>query len=391
MTSDSNETTRGGHLQPRPADWDAFRRQMPVVRRWVYLDHAAIGPLTDPARAALAAWTDDAAANGGAHWPDWNRGVEACRDEAARLLGCGRDEIALVGNTAQGINLVAEGYPWQPGDNLVTLADEFPTNQYPWMNLAQFGVEARRVPTEQGHIDLDRLAQAMDERTRVLAISWVSYLSGWRYDLDELAELAHRHGALLVLDAIQGLGVFGLDVGRTPVDVVAAGGYKWMLGPEGVGICYVRREHLERLRPMGLGWHSVVHAHDFTRIELDLRREAARYEGGSANMPGMIALGESLKLLNSYGPAALSARVVELTDLACRRLRDAGAVIATDRQEGHQSGIVLFEMPGRDSEELARHCLQRGIILRVRAGRLRISPHAYNNEEDLDRLIEAIA
>jgi len=390
VTSNANNDTAGGYMHGAEPDWEAFRRQMPVTHHWVHLDHAAIAPLPNPTRAALVDWVEDAAANAGAHWPDWHRGVEACRDQAARLLGCDRDEIALLGNTAQGINLVAEGYPWRPGDNLVTLADEFPSNQYPWMNLADRGVEARRVPTDAGRVDLDRLARAMDDRTRILAISWVSYLSGWRYDVDQLAALAHEHGVLLMLDAIQALGVFDLDVTRTPVDFVAAGGYKWMLGPEGVGVFYVRRRHLDLLRPLGLGWHSVVHAHDFTRIELDLRREAARYEGGSQNMPGMIALAESLKLLNAYGTAALSARVIELTDLACRRLREIGAVIATDRPQGHQSGIVVFEMPGRDSQQLARHCFDRRILLRPRAGRLRISPHAYNNEEDIDRLIEAL-
>lgn len=387
MTETIDHASTGGNA---PADWAAFRRQMPVTRNWVHLDHASIGPLPEPTRAALTHWVEDAAANGGAHWPDWDRGVEACRDEAARLLGCAREEVALLGNTAQGVNLVAEGFPWQPGDNLVTLADEFPSNQYPWMNLAARGVEARRVPTEGGRVDLDRLAAAMDARTRILAISWVSYLSGWRYDVEELAALAHERGALLALDAIQGLGVFDLNVRRTPVDFVAAGGYKWLLGPEGVGVFYLRREHLDLLRPTALGWHSVVHAHHFTHIELNLRPDAARFEGGSSNMPGHIALGESLKLLNSFGPAALSARVIEITDLACRRLREIGAVIATDRRPGHQSGIVTFEMPGRDSQELAQRCLDRRIILRVRAGRLRISPHAYANEEDIERLIEAL-
>jgi len=385
------KAANGGATQHGHAGWYAFRRQMPVARRWVHLDHAAVAPVPEPTRAALARWVEDAAANGAAHWPDWDRGVEACRDEAARLLGAAREEIALLGNTAQGIGLVAEGYPWRPGDNLVTLADEFPSNQYPWMNLASRGVETRRVPVEGGRGDLDRLAGAMDDRTRVLAISWVSYLSGWRYDVDRLAALAHEHGALLALDAIQALGVFELDVSKTPVDFVAAGGYKWMLGPEGVGIFYIRREHLDLLRPVGVGWHSVVQGHNFTHIALDLRPDAARYEGGSSNMPGLIAFGESLKLLNSYGPASLSARVIEITDLACRRLQEIGALIATDRQDGHKSGIVVFEMPGRDSQELARHCFERNILLRPRAGRLRISPHAYNNEEDVERLIEAIS
>ncbi len=363
---------------------------MPVTRRWAYMDHASVAPLPSATRRALLDWVEDASANGDAHWPDWHAQVEAARTEAARLLGAEREEIALLQNTAQGIGLVAEGYPWQPGDNMVTLADEFPSNQYPWMNLADRGVETRRVPTQSGHIDLDRVAEAMDRRTRILAISWVSFLSGWRYDVDRLVELAHRRGALLLLDAIQGLGVFELNVAKTPVDFVASGGYKWLLGPEGTALFYVRREHLDRLRPLGVGWHSVKRPYEFTRINFELREEAARYEGGSQNMPGMIAVGESLKLLNSYGPAALSRRVVDVTDLACRRLTQIGAEIATDRQEGHQSGIVLFGMPGRDSDALAEHCLERGIVLRPRAGRIRISLHAYNNEEDVERLVKAL-
>ncbi|MBN1587997.1 MAG: aminotransferase class V-fold PLP-dependent enzyme [Pirellulales bacterium] len=390
MTSPSTEHTHLGGEKPAQIDWAAFRRQMPVAQRWAYMDHAAVAPLPEPARAAVLRWVDDASTNGDAHWPDWSSQVDAVRTTAARMLGCGEEEIALVKSTTEGINFVAEGYPWKPGDNVVTLADEFPANQYPWMNLADRGVETRRVPTERGQVDLDRLTAAMDERTRILTVSWVSFSSGWRNDVDRLARLAHDRGALLFLDAIQALGVFELNVVKTPVDFLAADGHKWMLGPEGAGLFYLRREHLDQLRPLGVGWHSVVHAHDFTRIELDLRRDASRYEGGSQNMVGMIALGESLKLLNSYGQAALSRRIIEMTDLACRRLDEIGATIATDRQPGHESGIVVFELPGRDSHELAKQCFNRDVILSCRSGRLRISLHAYNNEEDVGRLVDAL-
>jgi len=364
---------------------------MPVTERWAYFDHAAVAPLPEPSTDALIGWSRDAAQNGDTGWNSWDRQVEETRSLGARLIGAHPDEIALVRNTTEGINLVAEGFAWQPGDNVVLPDDEFPSNQYPWMHLADRGVEARRVKVDSGRLDLDRLEAACDGRTRIVAASWVSFSSGWRNDLDRLAEIAHRHGALLFVDAIQGLGVFPLDVGNTPVDFLAADGHKWLLGPEGAGLFYLRRERLQRLRPIGVGWNSVAGAHDFSRIELDFKPSAARYEGGSQNMAGMIALGASLKLLLRYGTQAIAERVLEITDLACPRLAQIGAAIASDRTAAHKSGIVVFEMPGRDPQGLLETCRREGVALSCRNGRLRISPHAYNNADDVDRLVAALS
>ena len=372
------------------AGWEEFRRQMPVTKKWAYLDHAAVAPLPGPTRAALADWALDAAENGDISCPAWSRQVEELRALAAELIGGEPAEIALVRNTTEGINLVAEGLPWRPGDNCVTLADEFPSNQYPWMNLADRGVETRRVPTDEGRVNLDRLAAACDRRTRIVTISWVSYSSGWRNDVDRVAEIAHRHGALLFLDAIQALGVFPLDVRRTPVDFLAADGHKWLLGPEGAAIFFTRPEHLDLLRPVGVGWNSVAHPHDFGRIELVLKDSAARYEGGSYNTAGMIGLRASMALLARFGPHALGERIFEITDMACRRLGEIGAVIVSDRSPKHKSGIVVFDLPGKDPEAVRRHCLEQGVVVSCRGGGVRISPHAYNNAADIDRLIEAL-
>lgn len=379
-----------GNSGSEAGGWDEFRRQMPVCANWAYFDHAAVAPLPEPARAAVARWAEEAAADGDVAWPAWARGVEELRELSARMIGAEPAEIALVRNTTEGINLVAEGFPWKPGDNVVTLADEFPSNQYPWINLADRGVETRRVPTDGGTVDLDRLAAACSHRTRIITISWVSYSSGWRNDLDRLAAIAHRCGALLFVDAIQGLGVFPLDVGGTPVDFLAADGHKWLLGPEGAGVFFARQEHLDLLRPVGVGWNSVAHAHDFGRIELIFKETAARYEGGSQNTAGMLALGASLRLLARFGPEALARRILQITDLAAKRLAEIGAVLHSDRGPEHKSGILVFDLPGRDSEAVRRHCLERRVVLSCRAGRLRISPHAYNNTADVDRLIEAL-
>jgi selenocysteine lyase/cysteine desulfurase len=277
---------------------------------------------------------------------------------------------------------------------LVTLANEFPTNLYPWMNLASRGVQTRRVEAEQGAVDLDRIAAACDARTRLIAVSWVGYASGFRLDVRQAAAMAHDRGALFFLDAIQGLGVFPVDVHDAGVDFLAADGHKWLLGPEGAGVFFVRQEHLDLLRPINVGWHSVRHWRDYAQVDLDLRPEAARYEGGSQNMAGVIALGASLDLLLRMGAgphaSAVGDRVLEITNFACRRLAEAGAKIVSHRQREHASGIVSFQFPGRDLKVERQRLLQAGVVLSHRGGNLRISPHAYNNPDDVERLVEAL-
>jgi selenocysteine lyase/cysteine desulfurase len=362
---------------------------MPCAEQWAYFDHAAVAPITLPAQAALTNWAREFAEHGAVNWPQWAAELEHLRRRAADLVHADVTEIALVHNTTAGINLVAEGFAWQPGDNVVMFDDEFPSNVYPWMNLASRGVEVRRVPAGD-EPRLAELAKACDGRTRIVTLSWVGFASGWRHDLEEVVELAHRRGALVFLDAIQGLGVFPLDVRRTPVDFLAADGHKWLLGPEGAGLFYVRAEHLVRLRPMGLGWNSVVQAHDFSRIELRLKPSAGRYEGGTYNMPGLLALGASLEMLADHPPEQIARRVIDLTDAICQRLAEVGAVIQSCRRKEHASGIVSFDLPGRNLLEVRRHCRERQVVLSHRGGRLRVSPHAYNDTTDIDRLIDAL-
>ncbi|MBI3838845.1 MAG: aminotransferase class V-fold PLP-dependent enzyme [Planctomycetia bacterium] len=371
--------------------WKQFRAQMPVADKWAYFDHAAVAPIPARSQQAIMAWVRQAAHEGDTCWPAWSRRVEEARTFAARLLNAEQSEIALVHSTTEGIGLVAEGFPWRAGDNVVTLANEFPSNLYPWMNLASRGVETRPVVPERGRVDLNALAVACDARTRIISVSWVGYVSGWRCDLNDLVELAHGRGALLFVDAIQGLGVFPLDVKATPIDFLAADGHKWLLGPEGAGLLYIRGEHLDLLRPIGVGWHSVEHASDYSHIELKLKPNAARYEGGTQNMVGFLGLAESLQLLLDLGVSDIGGRLLEITDLACERLQQAGAAIVGPREGDHRSGIVSFELPGQNSLQVKRRCLASGVVLSARSGKLRISPHAYANEADIERLIRALA
>ena len=370
--------------------WEELRRNMPVVKKWAYFDHAAVAPLTGPAKEILIQWTCDATANGAINWSHWRKQVEDARNLGASLLGADRDEIALIRNTTEGINIVAEGFPWREGDNVVTLAGEFPSNLYPWLNLADRGVEARLVPTQNERIDLSQVAAACDNRTRILSVSWVGYATGWRNDVAALAEIAHQKGAFLFLDAIQGLGVFPLDVTQTPVDFLAADGHKWLLGPEGAGLFYIRKEHLDLLRPTGVGWNSVQQAGDFSNRSLQLKSSAGRYEGGTYNMGGVAALAGSLKCLLACEVRRLSERILEITDVLCERLVESGAEIVSCRDGEHRSGIVAFELPGQNPLTVRQRCRDRAVIVNCRAGRLRVSPHAYTNTDDVERLIDAI-
>lgn len=369
----------------------AIRAQMPVVDNWAYFDHAAVAPLSGPALNALREWADDVAHNGDANWPRWRKQIETVRRTAARVLNADDAEIALIRNTTEGIALVAEGYPWKPGDNVVVPSGEFPSNLYPWQNLKDRGVEVRIVPTKNEQLDPAAVRNACDHRTRIVTASWVGYSTGWRNDLNELAEIAHSNGALLFVDGIQGFGVLPLDVRETPIDFLAADGHKWLLGPEGAGIFYIKREHLDRLHPIGVGWNSAESAGDFSQEELRLKPTAGRYEGGSYCIGNLLALAASMELLFQYDVAELSARMLDVTRQLYEGLRELNAEIASDWSDHRRSGIVSFHLPGRDSSEIRQRCLDGGIVTSCRAGRIRVSPHVYTNRDDLDRLFGSLA
>ncbi|WP_197525052.1 aminotransferase class V-fold PLP-dependent enzyme [Botrimarina hoheduenensis] len=378
-----------------------LRAAMPITEAWAYFDHAAVAPLCQPAAEAIQLYATQASHAGDTVWLTWKNGVEHTRRRAAKLLGAKADEITLTTNTTHGINLVAEGLDWLPGDNVVVLCDEFPSNLYPWMHLKSRGVETRLVSTDAGRVDPDKLREACDRRTRLVTFSWIAYGAGERRDIDSFIEVAQEcganggRGAWVLLDAIQGLGVFPLDVSQTPIDFLSADGHKWLLGPEGAGIAYLREERLEEIRPTGVGWNSVVGCQEFGKIELEFKPSAARFEGGSINMAGQLALGASLGLLLGHDRDEVAAAVLEITDYLCQQLRRHGASIHSHRScynNGHdpRSGIVSVSLPGHDPGEIRTRCAAERIAISVREGRLRLSPHAYTTKDEVDHLVSTL-
>ena len=392
MTTESStsETSLPGQVR----DWSRFRSQMPVTDKWAYFDHAAVAPIPATAVHRIQQWTSQASCDGDVVWPQWHQLHEGTRDVASRLINADRDEVALVPNTTFGINLVASGFPWQPGDNVVLPEHEFPSNVYPWMALQSRGVEVRQVPLDGVRVVADRIADAIDDRTRIVSVSWVGYASGFRIDPAEIAQAVHEKGALFFLDAIQGLGVFPLDVVSANIDFLAADGHKWMLGPEGAGVFFLKRQHLDLLQPFNVGWNSMQQGNDFSNVDYRLCNTARRFEGGTQNMAGFIGLGASLELLEASGlsPSSndIGEQVIAVSDQLVDRLTSIGAIVHSERGDQVSSGIVLFEIPGQDPQAMRRKLLEDGVVTSFRGGHLRASVHCYNDASDIDRLIESI-
>jgi len=373
-------------------DWTAFRSHFPVTRRWAFLDHAAVAPLPDVAVAALAEYGASLAENGIAAIREQVARIAHVRSQAARLINAPTvDDVVFVSNTTHGIAIVAEGFPWRSGDNVVIPADEYPANQYPWMNLASRGVEVRRVPSRGPTVSIDDLRAAMDTRTRVLAVSFVEFASGFRNDLNSLGGLCRERGIFFFVDAIQGLGVFPLDIRNTPIDGLAADSHKWLLGPEGAGIGYIRREWVERLHPIGVGAHSVVKPFAYSDIDFRLKPHGGRWEGGALNVPGLSAFGASLDLLLEVGIENVRDRVLELTNHLCEAAPRAGLTVFSDRGPKHASGIVSLEKPGVPPEVVVKACRAAGVVVNFRGGRIRVSPHAYNTVDEVNLLLKTMA
>lgn len=371
-------------------DWQALRAEFPVTRRWAFFDHAAVAPLAGRARQAMQAWANDLAENGCVNEPRWLKRIEEVRAAAGKLLNSEPLDVAFVKNTSEGIGIVAEGFPWQSGDNAVTAQEEYPANVYPWLNLRERGVEVRFVPSRDRRLWVDDFRERIDARTRVVSVSQVEFASGFRNDLVSLGELCRQRGVFFFVDAIQGLGVLPLDVRKTPIDALAADGHKWLLGPEGLGIFWMRRELLERLHPVGIGWNSVVGARDFSRIDFTLKPHAGRWESGTLNVAGIAGLGASLDLLLEIGIDRIHERVIELTNYFCERAAGAGFEVYSSRRPADKSGIVSLIVPGAEPRTLVEQCRARGIIINRRAGRVRVSPHCYNTTDELDRLLEVL-
>lgn len=361
----------------------AIREQFPVAAEYAYFNHAAISPLPKRTADAMQAQVSDAMRHGVHGFRRWTQEYAALRRATAQMLGCSAAEIAITKNTSEGLSAIANGLDWRPGDTIVGLESDFPANYVPWRALAERqGVRFRSLELRNGALELHDLDRAC-RGARLAALSYVHFLTGFRWDLAAVGEICRRRRCLLVLDAVQGMGAFPIDVRRCGVHALSASGHKWLLGPEGVAVFFVDRDFMQELTPSEIGWASLVGFEEY-RSDGGLHPDASRFECGTLNSAGCAGLRTSIELLNDFGAAATSASIHGVIERLIRSATAKGYELATARQRATGSGIISLRKQGTDSGATVRQLLESRVSVAERLGWIRVAPHFYNTSDEAD-------
>jgi selenocysteine lyase/cysteine desulfurase len=329
---------------------------------------------------------------------DWFGEMDKVHQEVARFINADEAEVALVKNTSEAISIVAQGVDWKAGDRVVTAAVEYPANVYPWMEAARkHDIELVMVPEQPDEMGRQQvamekiLAELEHPRTRVLTLSHVEFASGQRHDIARFGAICRERGILFNVDGIQSLGSLPVDVKAMNIDFLGACGHKWMCGPPGAGLFYIRRELQDRIRPLVIGATTVINDMDYGHYDYTLKPNARRYESGTPNLLGCFGFGAALQLLSSMGIDAIADRLKTLTDRLINGIELRGYTIVSPRANDAWSGTVCFTSSKHSHDEVFKMLRkEHQIEIAVRENRLRCSPHFYNTETQIDGLIEAL-
>jgi cysteine desulfurase / selenocysteine lyase len=374
----------------------APRAHFPHLDEVVYLNSGSIGLMPLPVQEAASAFERDIWLRGTTGFDEAAETgcLEEAREAAAELLHAQRDDVAIVKSATEAFGMLAWWVRPPAGTNVVTIDIEHPSTAYPWLRVArETGAEARlvRVWDDPAALRLDLVAEHVDADTSVIAVSYVQYSTGYRFVLSELAELAHAHDALLAVDATQAAGMAPIDVARDDVDVLVAGGYKWLCGPFGAAICWLRPELREQFDPPFVGWRSTVDPYTFDARTMPLAPTARSMEYSTMGYGSAVALGGALRYVLELGVDRVLAHDQELASRLANGLESLGAQVLTPREDAHRAGIVTARYPGRDGEAVAAQLNEAGVIVSPRFGATRFSVHFFNDERDVDRALETLS
>jgi selenocysteine lyase/cysteine desulfurase len=366
----------------------------PVTENCIYLNHAAVAPWSQLTVDAVQQFALQNLNFGARYYPTWLTVEQELREKAVKLLNADSpDNIALVKNTSEGLSFVAYGYPWQPGDNVVGIRQEFPSNRFVWQSLLNKGVAFRTVDLQALGIAMPEqaLMALCDNNTRILAVSSVQYTTGLRLNLAQLGEFCRQRGILFCVDAIQHLGVIPFDVAVCQADFVVADGHKWLLGPEGLAIFYASEAARDRLSLTQYGWHMVEQSSDYQAETFTPARSARRFECGSPNMLGVHALNASLGLLLDVGIDAVWQQVTHKIDVLADGLNQLPQItLLSDLNAARRSGILTFDAGKENNSRILGAFKQHAVIAAERGGGLRLSPHFYTPEAQLLATVDIV-
>jgi selenocysteine lyase/cysteine desulfurase len=370
---------------------EEIRNLFPVTKNYIYLNHATVAPISIPVYERMQEYTRDLLDHGYVNFQDWSDAVKRVRELGARLINARSHEIAFAPNTSAGLAMIANGIDWREGDNIVTAECEFLANVVPWMRIKrEYGVEVRMARERDARLETEEILSLIDNRTRVVSLSFVEFASGFRNDLMAIGRYSRERGVLFVVDGIQGLGALALDVEECCIDALSADAHKFLLGPEGCALFYISSRAMERVKPTLVGWLSVQAPFDHANFDQPYAPGARRYEAGSLNTAGVVGLGAALELFLKTGVEKIESYLIELGDYLCGRLAERGYHVVSSRRDGEKSAVICCRHDRYQAEFLSEHLNKFRIITTPRLGRLRIAPHFYNSRDEIDQLIETL-
>lgn len=366
---------------------EKIREQFPITRNKIFLNHAAQSPLPKPVAEAMHKHIDEAS-NFGTSSSGWDGG----KTLFAKLINAKPEEIALIENTSVGLNIAANALRYEKDSKIVTTDLEYPSVVYPWLR-KKLGVKVHYIRNVDGKISLDDVEKAVDDKTAAIAISHVEYVNGFRNNLRTLSEIAHKHGAYLIVDAIQSAGALQIDVKRDNIDFLTTACYKWLLSPPGAGYLYVREELIQDLEPPFVGWASVKQdifetVEFWDILNLNLSETASRFEVGSPSIISFAGATASLNMLLNFGMKNIERRILRLSGYLIEAIKKLGLKLQTSEEPQYRSGIVNFIID--KPKETVQKLSDKGIVVSARANGIRVSPHFYNSEEEIDKLVDEI-
>ncbi len=373
-------------------DLGVWLPQFPIREHVLYLDHAAVCPLPSSVAEAMRQRITEQEETGHEKHREWRNNLLSCRHLGSQLIGCQPDDVSIVHSTSEGLSLIAEGLEWEPGDEVLVGSEEFAANVSPWLGLARRGVEVVRFPQPDGRVSPKTVEEHISDHTRMVTVSWVAFHSGWIAPLAQLGGICRERGILLVVDAIQGLGVLPMHMGTFGVDAVVADGHKWLLGPEGAGLLATTPDLRQQLHPVISGWRNVALApRDFFLHRLEYRGDGRRFEPGANNDVGVAGLAAGLDLVAAVDRENIQSRVEMTARLLTRVLLAHGWDVFSPGSGHPIAGIVAARHPSIGPEDARRRLFERRVAVSVRQGYVRFSPHFYTTRgeiEALDRILE---
>lgn len=369
---------------------EAIRELFPVVKKWIYFNNAVTSPLNLRASVAMNEAMEDMKVNGVVYYGTWIKIVEELRENLATLLNANKDNIAIIRNYIEGLGIVANGYNWKEGNNIILSDLEFEPLIYHWLGLASRGVEVKFAPSRDEKIFIEDIIHGVNQQTRMIILSHVQYLNGYKITFPELAAFCKEKDILLVAEGSHSLGSLQFDVQKEAVDVLIASGNKWLLGPEGCGLLYLSHKAMEKLPSTTIGWRSADYDEDTTDYPIKFYESARKYEPSGLSILSVYGFNASIKFLLEIGIPQIENRIIELSTYLANKLREKNYELNSELTKERMSGIVGFHSKILTAKNICAKLMRHKVVVSEKRNHVRASVHFYNTEEEIDQFIKLL-